>query len=354
MFLAIREIKRSKLKYTLLSVTMVAILFLVFFITGLANGLSFADSSSLQNLSVDYAITNKEADGQIVISELTEEQVQSISKNLNYDSTPMDMTFAQLKLEQEKDLDVIYFSVDTKKYPDLEVTEGKNISELTGNEVIVNDSLKKAGFELNDEIVDEHSGKIMTIAGFIEGHTYTFLPVVYVDFHLGMNQLYDEEIFYNAVLYTGAKENISGFDTFNKEELVKSMSGYTETQGSFMVMTVFMFIISAFVSTVFFYVITIQKTSQFGVLKAVGASTNYISKSIMIQVILLTIISLIVSVFAIFGMVQVLPEGVPFKTSFSIIMGTGVLFLVLNLLGSLLSVFKVAKIDPLEAIGRVE
>lgn len=119
---------------------------------------------------------NEEAEGQIIISELTDEQVESISQQLDRPSTPIDMTFAQIVIEQEKDLDVIYFSVDTEHYPELEVIEGKNITELTGNEVIVNDSLKKSGYELNDEIADEHSGKIMTISGFIKGHTYTFLP----------------------------------------------------------------------------------------------------------------------------------------------------------------------------------
>src|SRR5690625_4462261 len=134
MFLAFREIKQSALRYTLLTITLVAILFLLFFITGLANGLSFADSSSLQNLSTDYAITNKEAEGQIVNSKLTEEQVESIRMSLANDSTPLDITFSKLSMEQEKDLDVIYFSVEAEKYPDFEVIEGKNISELTGNE----------------------------------------------------------------------------------------------------------------------------------------------------------------------------------------------------------------------------
>lgn len=354
MFLAFREIKRSKFKYTLLALTMVAIYFLVFFITGLANGLSFADSSSLQNLEADHAVINSEAEGQIVISELTEAQVKDLSNELSDESSPLDMTFAQLEIDGEQNLDVMYFSVDTDKHPDMEIIEGKNIRELTGNEVVVNNSLKDHGYELGDEIIDEHSGKALIIAGFIEGHTYTFLPIIYADLDLGLNQMYEEEVSYNAVLYKGSKETIDGFDSLNRDELVQSMSGYQETQGSFMVMKVFMFIISAFVSTVFFYVVTIQKTNQFGVLKAVGASAAYISKSIIIQIILLTVISLSFSILAITGMTQVLPEGVPFKISLSLIMGTGALFLGLNLLGSLLSVFKVAKIDAIEAIGKVE
>lgn len=354
MFLAFKELKRSKLRYTLLSLIMIAILFLVFFITGLANGLSYADSSSLENLATEYAITNEEADGAIINSELTPEQADTIQKKLDDKSSPLAITMSELVSKQDDKIGVVYFSVNTAKYPDMDVLEGKDISELSGNEVIVSESLKKDGYELGDKIEDETSGKTMSIAGFIEKQTYTFLPVIYTDFELGMHKIFTRKASYNAVVYTGSKVTIEGYDTMTNEELVKSMPGYTETQGSFMVMTVFMFIISGFVSTVFFYVITLQKTSQFGVLKAVGANTKYITKSIMIQVVLLTVISLAFSVLGITGMVQVLPEGMPFKTSTTLILSTGALFLALNLMGSLLSVFKVTKINALEAIGKVE
>ncbi|WP_404452096.1 ABC transporter permease [Virgibacillus necropolis] len=354
MFLAFKELKRSKLRYTLLGLIMVAILFLLFFITGLANGLSYADSSSLENLATEYAIIDEESDGAIINSELAPEQADTIQKKLDDKSSPLAITMSELVGEQDDKIGVVYFSVNTEKYPNMGVLEGKDISELSGNEVIVSESLKKDGYELGDKIEDKTSGKTMTIAGFIEKQTYTFLPVIYADFELGMHKIFTDKPSYNAIVYTGSKVTIEEYDTMTKEELVKSMPGYTETQGSFMVMKLFMFIISGFVSTVFFYVITIQKTSQFGVLKAVGANTKYIAKSIMIQVVLLTVISLVFSVLAITGMVQVLPEGMPFKTSAALILSTGALFLGLNLAGSLLSVFKVTKIDALEAIGKVE
>src|SRR5699024_11530836 len=121
-----------------------------------------------------------------------------------------------------------------------------------------------------------------------------------------------------------------------------------------MMIVVFLFIISAFVSTVFFYVITLQKVNQFGILKAIGAKTSYIAKSIIIQVTLITMIGLLFSSLLVYGMTQVIPEGMPFRTSPTIVLGTAALFLILNLLGSLLSVNKVAKVDALEAIGRAE
>jgi len=70
MFLALKEFKHSKLRYTLIILIMIAI-FLVFFVTGLANGLAFGDSSSIRNLKADDLVLNTDADGVIVKSELT-------------------------------------------------------------------------------------------------------------------------------------------------------------------------------------------------------------------------------------------------------------------------------------------
>ncbi|WP_281974696.1 ABC transporter permease [Halobacillus litoralis] len=355
MFLAFKEMKRAKLRYILLSLIMISILFLVFFMTGLANGLSFADSSSLQKIKADYIVTNEEAEGAVINSELTKEQLNEIGSTLEAPSSPLTLTMSTVTGKaNQKDTDMIYFSVDPNKYGDIAVTEGKNIGEIKDNEVLVNESFKEDGYELNDQLDDESTDKTMTIAGFIENQTYSFLPVVYSDIDSEIQPVQGSEIMYNAVVYNGAKTNIEGYDTSTNDEIVQSMPGYSETQGSFNVMKAFMFIISAFVSTVFFYVLTIQKTNQFGILKAMGATTSYISKSIVTQVLLLTLISLSVSVLAVAGMAQILPEGVPFQASVSLVLGTGALFIILNLAGSLLSLYKVTKIDPLEAIGRSE
>ena len=220
--------------------------------------------------------------------------------------------------------------------------------------MIADKSIQLFGLQLNDEIIDKNTGKKLIIAGFTKDQTYSMMPVVYADFELGMNSFYQNKRSYNAVVYSGEKVSITGYDTVTPVDAAKSLPGYKETQGSLMMIVVFLFIISAFVSTVFFYVITLQKVNQFGILKAIGAKTSYIARSIVIQVSLITMIGVIFSSLLVYGMSQVIPEGMPFRTSPTLVLGTAALFLVLNLLGSLLSVNKVAKIDALEAIGRVE
>lgn len=354
MFLAIRELSYSKLKYILVGVILTAILFLLFFMNGLASGLSNADSSSIKNLPADYVVMNEAAEGNITKSEIGEGKKQNIYEKIDVnESTPLTITMSSVKGNGQL-TDVVYFALNTDHNTMPDVIEGKSVNEISNNEVIVNQSMKNQGYELYDKLFDENLGVEFEIVGFFENQTLNHLPVVYTSIsHWNEKELPNSET-NNAILYYGEQVELEGFDVLTVEETVNAIPGYSETQGSLLMMITFLFIISAFISTVFFYVITIQKSNQFGVLKAIGANTRFIAKGIIIQVILITLISFGFSLIGISGMTQLLPAEMPFEISISLIVWTGLLFLFLNIVGSLLSVYKISKVDALEAIGRVD
>ncbi|MNC33702.1 FtsX-like permease family protein [compost metagenome] len=105
---------------------------------------------------------------------------------------------------------------------------------------------------------------------------------------------------------------------------------------------------------VFFYVLTLQKSNQFGILKAIGASNGFLGKAIVSQVFLLSLISIVVGILLTYGTALILPEGMPFALDVKLVVLYAILLLVISVLGSLVSVRKITKIDPLQAIGRVE
>ncbi|MNC23688.1 FtsX-like permease family protein [compost metagenome] len=119
-----------------------------------------------------------------------------------------------------------------------------------------------------------------------------------------------------------------------------------------LMMIAFLYIISAFVLAVFFYVITIQKTVQFGILKAVGARTRYLAQSVALQVLVLSAGSLAASVLLVKLLEAALPGSMPFLLGTSTLVLTCLAFMAISMAGSLVSVWKVAKIDALDAIGR--
>ncbi|KAI7246828.1 hypothetical protein KC345_g12024, partial [Hortaea werneckii] len=98
-------------------------------------------------------------------------------------------------------------------------------------------------------------------------------------------------------------------------------------------MIVFLFVIAAVVLAVFFYVITIQKTSQFGILKAMGTKMSYLAWSVVGQVMMLSVASLALSLLLTFGMNMGLPDAMPFQLDGQTMILTSLLFIGMSLLG---------------------
>lgn len=82
----------------------------------------------------------------------------------------------------------------------------------------------------------------------------------------------------------GEIENITNnLKSYTVDNYISTLPGYTAQVLTFSIMIIFLIIITAFVLGIFIYVLTIQKTSMFGVMKAQGISNLYIGGSVIIQ-----------------------------------------------------------------------
>jgi len=116
----------------------------------------------------------------------------------------------------------------------------------------------------------------------------------------------------------------------------------------------FLFVISAFIVGVFFYVLTMQKSNQFGIMKAIGAKNGFLGKAVISQVFVLSLASILVGILLTYGTAAVLPKGMPFRLETSWVIAYSLILLAISLASALISVRTVVKIDPLKALGRVE
>ncbi|MCJ2148574.1 ABC transporter permease [Bacillus paralicheniformis] len=363
MFLALREIKYAKLRYFLIGFIMVLIAWLVLFVSGLAKGLSSDNASSIQKMDADYLVIQKEADNRLVRSILSEDKLKDIRNNTNNKSAaPLGIqmtTFTQNG--SSKKVDATFFAVDMKGFLAPDVVEGRMINNKTKNEVIADRSLKEDGLKLGDYIKEPFSGKTFKIVGFTKGESFSHAPVIHINFTEWGDihqRSANQQLFFNAIALKTSQdtaeqigENVTGVDIIDKSQALKGIPGYAEEQGSLIMMIAFLFIIAAFVLAVFFYVMTIQKINQFGILKAIGATTGYLALHIVLQVLLLTLISLLISIALTYGVAAILPTNMPFDLTPQLVLSCSGLFLVVSLIGSLLSLYKVSKIDAIEAIG---
>lgn len=364
MFLALRELKHSKLRYLLIGFIMVLIAWLVLFVTGLAQGLASDNASSIQNMKADYLVIQKEADNRLNRSVLMEQDVKDIQKQAGAESTTplgVQMTTVTRNNTTAK-VDAAFFAIDTNQMLAPKVVEGSMINEAKADEILADRSLKEEDFKLGDQVVDQASGKTFTIVGFTEGQSFSHAPVLHMNYK-GWESIHTSGsgrgLFFNAVALNADSDQanqlaqqVPGIDVISKDDALQGIPGFKEEQGSLMMMIAFLYIIAAFVLAVFFYVITIQKINQFGVLKAIGAQSAYLAKNLIMQVLLLSIISLVISIALTYGVAALIGNGLPFVLPPSTALLTTGLFLLVSLVGSLISLYRVIKIDAIEAIGR--
>jgi putative ABC transport system permease protein len=97
-----------------------------------------------------------------------------------------------------------------------------------------------------------------------------------------------------------------------------------------------------------------QKTNQFGIMKAIGAGNKFLGKTVISQVFILSLGSILIGIALTYGAAAVMPEGMPFLLDSNLVISYSIILLAIAILSSLVSVRKITKIDPLKALGRVE
>lgn len=148
--------------------------------------------------------------------------------------------------------------------------------------------------------------------------------------------------------------HVEGVETATLKEAMSGIPGFKEEQGSLTMMIGFLVVIAAFVQAVFFYVITLQKTNRYGIIKAIGASTSYLAQNLIGQVLLLAVVAVVISIGLTFGLSLILPASMPFELSAGVLASYSGLLVLVSVLGALLSLRRIAQVDAMEAIGRVE
>lgn len=360
MKLAWKELKHSKTKYLLIESILILMIFMVIFLSGLANGLARAVSASIEKSEAEYFLISNDADNMIPISSLSAEKLEEVASQTTDDITSLDIRRAQLIPEGgDTKLDVTYFSIDPDGFLTPRLKQGEAVSMATTEYTIVlNDSFLEEEIAIGDVLEDSSSGIKMTVVGFTEDEMYGHSPVGFIstDTYTAMNQEINPsyEVKYQAIAVKGTdiKDiNTDQLSVVDKATIVKNIPGYSAEQTTINMILWVLVVISAAILGVFFYVITIQKLKQFGVLKAIGMDMPKLAGIISSQVLILAFIGVLLGNLIAIGMASMLPSSMPFYLNGQLVILISVVFILISLFTSLISIRKVAKVDPIVIIG---
>lgn len=374
MFLALKELKHSKGKFMMIGLIIVFISWLVFVLSGLGTGLSDLAASTLKYAEADYVVFEEDTDfsfSKSILSEDLEKKVleqKGVEAVASMGTVSASIRSADSSEENATKTDVLIAGIQPGSFMEPEASSGKNLISSNLNGVIVDESLKEDGFSIGDELAINGSTEKLEIIGFVQNETLNHQPVIFAQMDKfraikyaapGSDNGIEKPV--NGILVQGTdidleavNEEIDGIEIGTKDEAVKSIPGYAAENGTIMMMLWFLIIISAFIIGVFFYVLTNQKTQQFGVLKAIGGSNGFVMKTVISQVFILSAVSILTGIGLTYLTAVVLPEGMPFNLRIPMVIIYSIVLLAISVLSSLFSVIKISKIDPLTALGRVE
>ena len=228
----------------------------------------------------------------------------------------------------------------------------------TSQEPVVDSTLAtRDGIRLGDRLAFSGTDRTMKVVGFTSNAQLSVSPVIYMS-QAGFRRLGVSGILsrssdaVSAVITRGRGKSVpKGVDVVSIAEFIQDLPGYRAQVLTFGFMIGFLVVIAAVVIGVFLYVLTLQKRSVFGVLKAQGVSTGFLSRSVVVQTLLLSVCGVVVGGALALGTALVLPDAVPFQSDVPLLAAATVLMVLSAVASSAFSARAVAHVDPVEAIA---
>ncbi|HDG9424555.1 TPA: FtsX-like permease family protein [Staphylococcus aureus] len=349
MFLAWNEIRRKKLKFGLIIGVLTMISYLLFLLSGLANGLINMNKEGIDKWQADAIVLNKDANQTVQQSVFNKKDIENKYKK----QATLKQTGEIVSNGHQKD-NVLVFGVEKSSFLVPSLIEGHKATK--DNEVLADETLKNKGFKIGDTLSLSQSDEKLHIVGFTESAKYNASPVIFTNDATIAKinpRLTGDKI--NAVVVRDTnwkdKKLNQELEEVSINDFIENLPGYKPQNLTLNFMISFLFVISATVIGIFLYVMTLQKTSLFGILKAQGFTNGYLANVVISQTLILALFGTAFGLLLTGVTGAFLPDAVPVKFDVLTLLVFAIVLMIVSVLGSLFSILTIRKIDPLKAIG---
>ncbi|HDC8798411.1 TPA: ABC transporter permease [Staphylococcus aureus] len=349
MFLACNEIRRNKLKFGLIIGVLTMISYLLFLLSGLANGLINMNKEGIDKWQADAIVLNKDANQTVQQSVFNKKDIENKYKK----QATLKQTGEIVSNGHQKD-NVLVFGVEKSSFLVPSLIEGHKATK--DNEVLADETLKNKGFKIGDTLSLSQSDEKLHIVGFTESAKYNASPVIFTNDATIAKinpRLTGDKI--NAVVVRDTnwkdKKLNQELEAVSINDFIENLPGYKPQNLTLNFMISFLFVISATVIGIFLYVMTLQKTSLFGILKAQGFTNGYLANVVISQTLILALFGTAFGLLLTGVTGAFLPDAVPVKFDVLTLLVFAIVLMIVSVLGSLFSILTIRKIDPLKAIG---
>ena len=359
------EIWRRKGQFALIALIVTLISYLVLMINGLGVGLNRQAGSALLNFDADAIAYSDKAGLSVIRSELSDKTVAAVRTQAGVgDAAPLGYMAANYQKKNGGIKSVAIMGYDPGTIAEPRASGGRTLSAADGEGLLADRLLLKAsGLDIGDKLTINLrlTSREFTIVGEIDEGAFFFQPTAYVLRSTWRDLKYGDipdRPSASVVLLKGnslAGKPFPDVEVVSKSTAFANIEGVRGQQSTVVSLRLFGYVIGALVIATFFYVLTLQKVAQIGVLKALGASSWFVFRQILIQVVALAIAGLAISVplaYATERALSSLPDAVPIAFTTGTFVTTSAIFLATAVAGSLLSGRQVLRTDPIIALGQ--
>lgn len=358
MNLALTEMRRSKLRFGLLTGAVSLLVFLVILLTTLSSALVNSITGALNGVQGSVLVYSDTARDNLQASRLDPAVVEQVASAPGVTAAgPISVltTSAALK-DGTEDLQVFGFQPGQPGAP-TGLSEGR-LPE-SASEV----AMDGGGFSVGDTF--EVGGSEVTVVGLLRGAQWSASPTAYVT-EERYGQIVREinpnvpfvpvnavavETNDAAAAVAGIDEAVTGVTAYEKSDAVSLIPGVGSISQTFGILVGLTFVIGIVVIGFFFLILTVQKLKSFTLLRALGASPGRLAGVVVQQITVVVLIASAVAVVLTLLAVRGLNSGIPVSLAPGLVLGVVLSVLVFSLLAGLLSIRRVTKIDPFTAAG---
>ncbi len=360
MFLALRDLRRGARRFVLLGVVIALVALLSTVLSGLATGLVTDGISGLRALPLDDLAFQEGADATFSRSTLRTADLAPFEKVPGASATPLGASFANAaSVEGGPSLDVALFGVTPDSFL---VQRPEARAALAGPPgLVLASELEEQGVKVGDRYTLGGSDVELPVLGFTFAGTYGHAPIAFVPLDTWRQIQFGDgadDRFSAIALAGGSEEGLAaaakatGTEVLTKEAAYAGSPGYAAETATMTLIRGFLLVISALVIGAFFTVLTVQRTRQIGLLKAMGASNGYILRDGIGQMAILVATATVAGVAVGCGLVLAMGSGdAPVELSVPAVVLVVVSLVVAGVLGSLVAFRRVTQVEPAIALG---
>ncbi len=368
MFLALKEMRRAPVRFALLMIAIGLLVFLILFQVTLRNGLITSFVGGVRTQSAPVLVYNTQSLGELPAS--------SISPALEADIRAVDGVAEAGKIGQA----ILSATVGDGRADAKPVTLWGYETESVGaptdlvsgrmpaadGEVVANSVDTEDGFTVGATVTIVPSGSQLRIVGLVGGASLFGQPTMYGSFDTYEATLRavnpDAPSIPASVIGLRPGDGVTDVELVDRvnttstdvtartrESAAEDTPGISQIRTSFLLIFLLYGFVIPLVTGLFFLIITLQKAGSLTLLRAIGAPSGRLVRSLMVQVVIVTGVGIAIGI-AMYAPVSSARLGsIPLRFETGSVIFWSILLLAMGVVSSAVSARRVLAIDPIEA-----